>query len=228
MLTKALLQKLLLVSLFSVSNLLPAFAQTKAPETNAANQLDIINIKKTTIVFLGQSEENKSAFLSKIKEAEEVLDQCRIKINNINIVSLDYFPDKVNYLAKNSMIKFFNSINRHFNFDRTITLYVLTQFLEKDYSTGKSYAEWTDLEHDPINSILKNTLWFATSTLLQNQTKDAKYSIIAHEFIHLLTKRGSHYSPTPPNQLSSISFRTNDILPSHCIEMRKNIIESNF
>lgn len=220
--------KIILVISFNFSNLPQSFANNLQNKTDIEADLDTINIKKITVVYLGQSEESKALFYAKTLEAQKVLEQCGVKINKINTVSLDFFPDKVNYLAKNSMIKFFHSINSHFNFDRTITLYVLTQFLEKEYSTGKSYAEWVDLEPEPINSILKNTLWFATATLFQNQNEKSRYSIIAHEFVHLLTKRGSHYAPNPPNQLSSISYRTNDILPATCIEMRKNIIEQNF
>lgn len=196
-----------------------AFAQ------NVVHQ--IIQINNLNFVFLGQNEPIKEKFKSKLENAKKVLGQCGITIKKINYVSLDNHPDKVNYLAKNKMFSFFQNVNMNFPYNNYLSIYVLSEFLGKEFATGKSYAEWVDLDFDSIDTALKNTIWLASKTILNTEDK-RNYSLLAHELIHVLTKRGSHYSPNPAHQLSTTFDRTDLILNRHCVEMRENIIMNGF
>jgi hypothetical protein len=160
-----------------------------------------------------------------IQGAAEVYAQCGIAVNEAHFYFVRPKNSRLDYNefateGEDSLLALRASTPGEIN---GLTIYLFRSLLDRPGSAGFSRAKWN--ESYDINAKLFDTIYLTQVALSKEyleERKDSQYNLLAHEMLHVLTRRGGHFNSVPKNLFNIWSTRTNLILKNHCEEALAN------
>lgn len=177
----------------------------------AAQQLPLVVVKSQSSTY------TKEEILKEVNLMNLIYRPCSVAFNTIHFYEVldeqDGRYNRYEFLTHRSL----DTLRQKVPLEQPIAIaFFVGEILDQDKSSGFSFARWTN------NLGLRPNLY--NSVVLSNYSRSdeyrdfnpKRYSLLAHEFMHVLTRRGQHISPEFKSLMSISSARTNRVRAKTC------------